>query len=222
VEREHYAPNDKGHLSLAMPDPTAGKRTQGFSLIELVFVAAVILLVAAIAVPRLMNSVNDIALRYTASDISSLLQSARIQAVKKNTFYSVVQGGLPSGQTGIFVDLSAGRTGTFANGDPFLPLKSGITTHLGTGSGAPNEAAFIAGLGFAINAAGNSPTFNARGLPCVVAGAACPQAAGQGFVVFLSKIAVTGNIPWASVVITPSGHVQLWTCDNLGTWVQRD
>jgi len=205
-----------------MQDSTTEKKSRGFSVLELMVVCSVMLLVASIAVPRLINATSDIGLRYTASDISSLLQSARIQAVKKNTFYSTVQGALPSGQTGVFVDLSAGRTGVFANGDPFLPLNPAITTHLGTGSGAPNEAAFVAGLSFAINPAADTPTFNARGLPCVVAGGSCPPAGGQGFVVFLSKATITGNTPWAAVVVTPSGHIQTWSSDVNGTWVQRD
>ncbi len=203
-----------------MLESTTGKRNQGFSLLELMIVVAMMMITSAIAVPHMINAVNDISLRYTASDLSSLLQSARIQAVKKNTFYAVKSGALPSGQTGYYLDLP--NSGVFANGDPFMPVGPSITIHAGTGSGAPNEAALIASLAFAINPAADAPTFNARGLPCIVAGTTCPQAAGQGFAVFLKKATITGNVPWAAIIITPSGHMQIWTCDNVGTWVQRD
>jgi prepilin-type N-terminal cleavage/methylation domain-containing protein len=203
-----------------MLESTTGKNNEGFSLLELMIVLAIMMITSAIAVPRLINSVNDISLRYTASGYSGLLQSARIQAVKKNTFYSVKSGVLPSGQTGYYLDLT--NVGAYVNGDPFIPINPNITIHAGTGSGAPNEAALIAGLAFAINPAADAPTFNARGLPCIVAGTTCPQAAGLGFAVFLSKPVITGNVPWTAIIITPSGHMQIWSCDNVGTWVQRD
>lgn len=215
-----HSRTDKGHSSLAMLDFKTEEKSQGFSLLELMFVVALMMIVAAYSVPRMMNSVNDISLRYTASDYSGLLQSARIQAVKRNTFYAVKPGILPSGQTGYYLDLT--NVNAYVNGDPFMPINPTVTIHAGTGSGAPNEAALIAGLGFAINPAADAPTFNARGLPCIVAGTTCPQAAGLGFAVFLKKATITGNVPWAAIIITPSGHMQIWTCDNVGTWVQRD
>jgi len=203
-----------------MLDFKTEKKSQGFTLIELMIVAAVIMIAAAYAIPRMVNTVNDISLRYTASDLSGLLQSARIQAVKKNTNYSVQTGVLPSGQTGFFVDLP--KTGAYANGDPFMPLNPSVTFHLSTGSGAPNEATLVTTLGYAVNPAADAPSFNARGLPCILAGNACPQAAGQGYIMFMSKATATGNVPWVAVAVTPSGHVQVWTCENLCTWVQRD
>ena len=196
------------------------KNAQGFSLVELMIVVAVIMILAAISVPRLMVTVSDISLRYSAGDLSGLLQSARIQAVRKNTFYSVVPGTLPSGTAAYFLDLK--KTGTYVDGEPDLPFKASITVHMGPGSGAPNETAFLAGLSFIVDATGAPPSFNARGLPCIATPTSCPMVSGQGFVAFISKAAVMGNVPWAAVVINPSGHIQLWTANTGGTWVQRD
>jgi hypothetical protein len=103
-----------------------------------------------------------------------------------------------------------------------MPLGTQLTVSAGIGSGAPNEAAFIAGLNFAVNPGGSPPTFNARGLPCVVVGTTCPQTPGQGFVVFLSRSTLAGNVRWGAVVLNPSGRVQVWTSDSAGNWVQRD
>jgi prepilin-type N-terminal cleavage/methylation domain-containing protein len=203
-----------------MLDTKIPKSNRGFSLIELVLVVAVILILAAVSVPRLLSTVSDISLRYSASDFSGLLQSARIQAVRKNTFYTVQQGTLPSGALAYYLDLP--KNGTYTNGDPMLPISASLTVHPGIGSGAPNEGTFISGLNFTVNPGGDAPSFNARGLPCVAVLNACPQTPGQGTVVFLSKATVMGGVPWAAVVINPSGHVQLWTSDINGTWVQRD
>jgi Tfp pilus assembly protein FimT len=196
------------------------KISWGFSLIELMLVVSVIITLAAILVPRMMNTISDITLRYTATDLSGLLQTARIQAVKKNTFYTVQQATLASGATAYYADLP--QAGVYTNSDPMFPLDKSITAHQGIGSGAPNEGSFISGLNFTVNPGGDPPSFNARGLPCIAAAGACPQNAGQGFVIFLSKANLTGSLPWAAVVINPSGHIQLWTSDAGGSWTQRN
>jgi Tfp pilus assembly protein FimT len=174
----------------------------------------------AITAPGLFNTISDISLRYSASNFAGLLQSARIQAVRKNTFYSVDQVTLPAGDDGYYVDIA--KSGAYANGDPVVPLGTNLTVHPGIGSGAPNEAGLVAGLNFAVNPGGSAPNFNARGLPCVAAGNTCPQTPGQGFVVFLSRSTVTGNVRWGAVVVNPSGRVQIWTSDSNGNWIQRD
>jgi len=202
-----------------MLNATTQKKNQGFSLIELIIAAAVTMILAAIALPRVLNTVSDITLRYSATNFSGLLQSARIQAVKKNTFFTIDQATLPSGDPGYFVDIP--KSGVYTVGDPVLPLGTQVTVHPGIGSGAPNEGTFIAGLNFTVNPGGAPPSFNARGLPCIAVGNACPQTPGQGFVVFMSKPAAMGNVPWSAVVINPSGHIQLWTSDGTGNWIQR-
>jgi prepilin-type N-terminal cleavage/methylation domain-containing protein len=202
------------------------KRGRGFSLIELLIVVAMIMILAAISVPRLLNTISDINLRYAATNISGLLQSARMQAVRKNTFYTVQPTTLSTGGTGYYVHLQGG---TYAVGDPLLPMGSQITAYTGLGSGAPNESTFASGsssngLSFAPNAGSDNPSFNARGLPCigVVSTGACPFVPGLGFVMFLSKSSALGNVSWASIAITPSGHIQIWTADSSGNWIQRD
>src|SRR6266852_4962138 len=205
---------------------TIRKRDRGFSLIELIIVVAMIMILAAISVPRLLNAISDINLRYAATNISGLLQSARMQAVRKNTFYTVQATTLSTGETGYYVHVQGG---TYAVGDSLLPLGSPITAYPGLGSGAPNESTFASGtsssgLSFAPNAGPDAPSFNARGLPCigVPSTGACPFVPGLGFVMFLSKSSAVGNISWASFAITPSGHIQIWTTDSSGNWVQRD
>jgi prepilin-type N-terminal cleavage/methylation domain-containing protein len=209
-----------------MMHSTTQKRGRGFSLIELIIVVAMIMILAAISVPRLLNTVSDINLRYAATNISGLLQSARMQGVRKNTFYTVQPTTLSTGGTGYYVHVQGGA---YVAGDPVLPLGSQITAYIGLGSGAPNESTFASGtssngLSFAPNAGPDAPSFNARGLPCigVPATGACPFVPGLGFVMFLSKSSALGNVSWASIAITPSGHIQIWTADSSGNWVQRD
>jgi prepilin-type N-terminal cleavage/methylation domain-containing protein len=203
-----------------MLDSKPQKKHGGFTLLEILIVLSVIAILGALAVPRMMTAVNDISLRYVASDYSGLLQSARVRAVKLNTFYSVQAGTLAGGTSIHYIDKP---TVVYAAPDPFMPINTGITVWQGPGSGAPNEAAFIASLLFTVDPNhADAPSFSARGLPCVGAAGSCNPVAGQGFVVFMSRPTVTGNIPWVAVVVNPSGHIQIWTCDNTGAWIQRD
>lgn len=200
---------------------TTPRKDRGFSLLELMISVAIIMILAGFTVPRVMNTITDIKLRYVASDLGGLLQQARMQAVRKNTWYAVQQTVLPSGDNAFYAHI---KGNAYTAGDPALPLATLETGHIGPGSGAPNEGFFTGGQGFAINPGADNPSFNARGLPCfaVANAASCPQNAGLGFAIFLSKPLFSGNLAWAAVIVTPSGHTQVWTYDNVGTWIQRD
>ncbi len=64
------------------------KKDRGFSLIEMIIVAVIIMILAAITVPRILNTISDAKLRYFATNYTGLLQSARMQAVRKRiNFY---------------------------------------------------------------------------------------------------------------------------------------
>lgn len=200
-----------------MRDSNTQKKTPGFSLVELMLVVAVMMILAAMTVPKMSTALNDIQLRYVGTDLSGLLQSARILSVQKNSFYAI-QPGVVSGSPVYYIDKPGA---VYAAGDAFVPVNTAITVFQGTGSGAPNEGAFLAGLKFGVNAGANPPSFSSRGLPCLAAVNSCTQN-GQGFVMFMSKAAVTGDTPWVSVVVNPSGHIQVWSSDAAGNWIQRD
>lgn len=202
-----------------MLDSKTLKKTRGFSLLELMIVVAVMAVLAAITVPKMAATFNDIKLRYVATDLSGLLQSARIQSVKRNSFYTVQPGVLPGGTNIYYID----RPGTpYAAGDPFVPVDPAVTITLGPGTAAPNSGPFLAGLNFVVDPAADPPSFSARGLPCVgVGNNACNVVPGQGFVMFMSRVG-RGNIPWLAVVVNPSAHIQVWSCDSNGNWLQRD
>jgi prepilin-type N-terminal cleavage/methylation domain-containing protein len=195
------------------------KKHQGFTLLELMIVLAVISILGALTIPKMMTVINDVSLRYVASDLSGLLQSARMQAVRTNVSESVMQGVLGDGTRTYYID-RPGRA--YAAGDVILPLNPNVTVWLGPGSGAPNEAAFLASLNFAIDPAADPPSFSPRGLPCILNGGICNPILGQGFVVFITKPGYLGDIPWFAIVVNPSAHIQIWSCDRGGTWIQRD
>jgi prepilin-type N-terminal cleavage/methylation domain-containing protein len=194
------------------------KHARGFSLLELVFVLAVGLILAVISVPRVLKMISDLNLRYEATNLNGLLQSARMTAIRKNDYYTVQSTSLPSGGSGYYVHLHGA---SYASGDPVLPIGSQMTIHLGSGSGAPNESTFITNLAFTVNPGTEVPSFNARGLPCFASANSCPQA-NTGFVFFLTNQVISGDYSWGAVAITPSGRMQIWTCDGNGYWILRN
>jgi len=188
----------------------------GFSLIELLVALAVLMILAAIFTPLMSTAISGMKLRYSSTNLSGLMQKARIEAARKNTFYSVRQTTSSAGNVTYYVDLN--KNNSYSSGDPILEMGSQVSLHFGIGSGAPSETAFAGSLGFALDSSGVLPSFNARGLPCVLSGSTCPQVPGQGFVYFLSRQNTLGT-GWASVVVTPSGRVQVWCYDG-ANWNQ--
>jgi len=61
------------------------RSTRGFSMIEMVVVGAIILIVAAVAVPTVMRSLNTYRLSGAVSDVYNILQRTRYEAIRRNT-----------------------------------------------------------------------------------------------------------------------------------------
>jgi prepilin-type N-terminal cleavage/methylation domain-containing protein len=198
----------------------ARKNDHGFSLLEMVVVVAIVLIMAGIGAPVLMNTIGNIKLHYAATDFSGLLQKARMEAVRKNSFYPVLPTTVGPGDNGYFADIKP-RNGSYDAGEPVIVLGR-VTVHAGTGTGAPQESSFTSSFSFSQNSSSTTATFNARGIPCTytsVSQTTCPEAPGTGFFYFLSSPRGT----WVAIVITPSGRVQVWAYDNSGSgsWVQQ-
>jgi type II secretory pathway pseudopilin PulG len=193
------------------------KKASGFSLLEMAIAVTIIFILAALTVPTLMTQVNAIRIQYSATDLSGLLQRVRMEAVRKNTFYSVQQaGGNP------VLEQVVDKTGAVVTSIPPAPMGNSVNVFYGTGSGAPGEAAFVTSLNFAASpATAGLPSFSARGLPCVPVGnTLCPMVPGTGFVFFVSGTSgSSGSQGWASVVVTPSGRVQVWSYSGT-SWAQ--
>src|SRR5215469_4760694 len=75
------------------PGETSHKR--GFSLLELIIAVTIIMILAAVTAPKMVSVISDIKLRYSATDLAGLLQTCRMQAVRRNTFYGVQPTALP-------------------------------------------------------------------------------------------------------------------------------
>lgn len=195
----------------------------GFSVLELVVVLAITMIVMAMVAPLGMSAVSNAKLRYAALTFTGLVQDARIEAVKRNSWYRLEPTVMSNGTTAYYVDLSSppsARPGALVSTDPIASMEQSVNFYFGQTGPAPNQAALVAAANFIPEPPGIAPSFNARGLPCLPTAAfTCPATANLGFLTLISRTAF-GSTNWKAVVITPSGRVQLWGY-NGATWSQQ-
>jgi prepilin-type N-terminal cleavage/methylation domain-containing protein len=197
-----------GPTTQARPD---GGR-QGFSLIELVIVLAIMMIAASLAFINMRVAVRSSRLQSSASNYANLLQTARIRAVQDDRYYSVLMGTSTAGVPFAYVDIAG--TQTFAAGDPMAVLAQGVVPQpYASGPAKTNLISqFLpAGTSGTVNAAAAGPTFGPRGLPCTpVANAGymtCPFITPTSYVTFLQN---QEGGAWEAITITPAGRVRLW------------
>jgi type II secretory pathway pseudopilin PulG len=154
-------------------------RQRGFTVLEAVIVVAIVLIVAGMTIPKMLQFSDNERLRESAQSYASLLEIARMRATSDNQYYEVRT--TTSGVSRAYVDINRDNLlDTEASGaaEPSIQLPTQITV---TDSGAP-----VTGSGFdtthnlgiiplnlenspMLDPSGNALpgiAFNERGLPC--------------------------------------------------------
>jgi len=181
----------------------------GVTLLELMVVCAILAIVSAIAIPNIMQINRNYKLDSAGHAVASLLQQARMQAVKTNQpNYAAFDNGAQ-----VFYVTTGGPATPYVNGNPDVNLPGGIAFQ-----GAPaNHAQLDAYLGGGTPQLGGSIGFNARGLPCTTAGNPwiC-NSANFGFEWFFQG----ANGGWEAITVTAAGRIKCWRLSNAttGTW----
>jgi prepilin-type N-terminal cleavage/methylation domain-containing protein len=190
-----------------------GKRQAGFTLVEITVTLAIILIVAGIAIPNLMQAWADMSLRSTASQVADLMQQARMRAAKNNATYPVryqMNGTVQQ----VYIDLNNNGAwdNTPPNPEPIIDLPRGITLT----SGPPSAYVFTA------DTTSGTPytntdilAFSPRGLPCNYdAPPACTTPTASYFVYYFQDPRPNG---WAAVLVTKAGRTKALTW-NGSSW----
>lgn len=207
----------------------------GFTLMELLLVVIIVMIIAGTGIPKIISAVHTAHLRGAASDFASLLEEARIDAIRDNRYYSTyilaASGDTPqeayidqlpkvltgrSGNGGAFVVASTPGS----PGDPVIVLQSDVVPE--AASGAPNTSNLenqllpattpVTPTDTTITAA----TFGPRGLPCTPVtltggptGTMC-ESSGAAPTAFWSFFQSSTTGAWQAVTITPAGRIEKW------------
>lgn len=186
------------------------RHANGFSLVELVAVVAIILIVMAFAMPNLLTAISNVRLQGSASDIASLIQQIRMRAVRDNHFQ--VGACQPANSCSLFW-LDVNRDGVPNASEPQLQLPTGMTV---VPDGSGNPAMALAALGFTPAASSPPPSFNASGIPCSLnntnptLATVCSSVPPPGFVFFLRGQRYSASAGWAAISVSPAGRTRAW------------
>jgi len=183
-------------------------RRSGFTLLELVMVIAIMLAVAAYAIPTFLSAVSDYRLKNTMSQVAGLLQQQRMTSVRLNTTYWL-QSTTSNGRTIAWFEPSSGN-GQWDSGEPMIEFPSNVTL---PSSGFPGTTALYTAASINPETPGTTVQFNARGLPCI--GSPCSNydttnSKSVGFVIYFQGTSNYGRNMWGAVTITPAGRVRTW------------
>jgi len=190
------------------------KKTAGFSLIEMVVVAAVILVVIAIALPSFKQTLDGYRLDASGRAVASLLQQTRIQAARHNQpFYAQIDTSTTPNRAYANTDKSAfTEANAQQNGEAVVYLDGDVGFQT---TGLPDHTQLDAlmnnGNTGAVGVISGAIGFNARGLPCTQGSSVgvCIEAsnAANYFEWFMQN---KSNLGWEAVTVTPAGRIKFY------------
>ena len=198
----------KERLQSAMQNAEAG-----FTLVELTVSVVVMMIIAAIAIPSIMQGWNSYRLTSAADSVAGLLERTRFEAIHKNgqlRCLSVTPGG------NLVIGIDENASGGIDPSEPKIIL-SGPATVIGGGIApvpASMGAAYVAAA--TVNPPGLVATFDARGT-------VVPGAGPGGAVPFVLYFGIPNQprFGYRAVTITPMGQVKVWQAAAGGGWVTQ-
>ncbi len=188
---------------------------RGVTLLEVTVVAALILVISAISIPKAIQVWHGWQLRSAAAEVSDQMQRARMSAARANAIYPVrfqMNGGIQQ----VYIDLN-NNSALDAN-EPYLDLPQSVTGASGApnGSGGQPTAYVLVGDSSSGTPFDNSNViaYSPRGLPCNYSSSVCATPAASYFVFYFQD---SRTSDWAAVLVTKSGRskVLIW---NGGAW----
>jgi prepilin-type N-terminal cleavage/methylation domain-containing protein len=194
----------------AMPRRDARGRDSGFSMLEMVLTVAIVLILAAIALPDFTRAYRIYQLNSSASRLAGLLKLTRFEAIRRNTqvSFQVQQNG---GNWLAWCDTIAnGLADTTEMQDPIIAPISLLPP-----GGPPSPDAITAALG---GGAALTAISGNMAIPFDPRGAVVFAPAPPAIYVFYLGNTTYPDYGYRAVVLLQSGMTQVWSAPVGGPW----
>jgi prepilin-type N-terminal cleavage/methylation domain-containing protein len=215
--------NARSLAGSAQPGESYGQRTNsigrssGFSLIELLVVLAIILVVAAFAIPTMMTTLDAYRIRGSLTSVSGLAQRTRLQAIKQDLSQRMHFATCNS-KVVLFVTTWNDANVCPVAGDPNLSAQYWLSSQFSipgapSGPGAPSvllDSTMMWGTSVPVGNINKDPYFNSRGIPCVVDPVTGVCSSTTGFIFYYRYTGGGTATRWAATSISPVGRMQSW------------
>ena len=193
------------------------QRSAGFSLVELLVVVAIILIISAMAMPNINNTLRVVRMKSTGTEIAAPFEQARMEAIRRNATNGLqvrnyVDGG---GRTRFYLDFDGSKT--YNAGEVMVILPQGYSIPAAPPAGLNlkypgNIAPAVLGPETENAAPAAVLGFNARGLPCrgTPCNAMTSATAGTNFATYYTDGQRTG-----AVAIYQTGKIKVYIYDGV-------
>lgn len=197
-----------------MKSQSKNRSLRGFSIVELLIVIAIILIISAIAFPKIQAATEGLKLRGTITDINGLMQQLRMQAVRANKSYTLKTLAATPGN-GITLWIDTNGNGALDQGEPAIQLP--LNTTLSNGAGGPALLPPNTAIPPYIVANAATVSFNERGLPCSNP-PTCNTIAP--YLIYFQQTRPSGTPGWGAITVTQAGRIKAYTYTGgaAGTW----
>jgi prepilin-type N-terminal cleavage/methylation domain-containing protein len=194
---------------------SADERMRGFTLMEIMVVASLILIISAFSIPKLIQFWQDWQLRSAAAEVAALTQQTRISAARANATYPMRFRMVGSLQQ-VYIDLN--NNSALDTNEPYIDLPQSVTGASGAPSGGAGQPSAYTLVGDTSSGTpfdnSNVIAYSPRGLPCNYSSSVCATPAASYFVFYFQD---SRTNDWAAVLVTKSGRSKVlqW---NGGAW----
>jgi prepilin-type N-terminal cleavage/methylation domain-containing protein len=188
-------------------------RTNGFTILELLVIMAVISIISAVALPSFMRSYRGYQLSDAAYQVAGVLKFTHYEAVRLNVATATPLKAQVSriAGTGTYIFTDSNNSGTVQQGEK-QALFAGVV-NLVPSTTPPNTGGLAAAVGVAaftnISPTNGSISFDQRG--------AVQPPAVSVFYVGNTGLPALG---YRAIVVLPTGSIQVWSCDSGGNWLR--
>ncbi len=207
------------------------RSNDGFSLLELMMVVAIMLVVAAYAIPIWTTAIRTSRIRGAETAYAGLLQMARTRAVNDDRYYSVyIKTATATTPQMAYVDIypqningtsGNGPTGNYVAGPPSDPMVTlspeAVPQTAGSAPNTNNLYTSFCSTCMSTNPAiilNTPPAWGPDGLPCAPTtsaggtGLVCNSAGGP--IAYVAFFQSASNNEWDAVTISPAGRIKTW------------